>query len=144
MTAGYVGNLAADPELRYSAAGKAWMRARLSVQPYVAGADVQPDAEFYDIVAFGALAETVCEVARKGSRLVVTGRLEDDTWTGRDGMERTSQKIVCDGIGLDLRFAGSGATRTSPAPAPAPTSASTGITALVGPAVEQAFAEMPF
>jgi single-strand DNA-binding protein len=143
-TTGLVGNLAADPELRFSNAGKAWMKARISVKPYVAGADVQPDAEFYDVVAFGTLAEHVCETCSKGDRLVVSGRLESETWTGRAGTERTTEKLIADAIGLDLRFAGSGATRTSPAPAPTPPPASTGITALVGPAVEHDYAEMPF
>jgi single stranded DNA-binding protein len=143
-TVGFVGNLTDDPILQFGKSGTAWMRARISVQPYVKGQAEKPEPEFFDLVCFGTLAENVCEVARKGDRLVVRGRLESETWTGRDGMERTSQKIVCDGIGLDLRFAGSGATRSTPTLAPTPTPASTGITALVGPAVEHDYAEMPF
>ena len=72
---------------------------RLSVKPYVAGVDVQPEAEFYDLVAFGSLAENVAETCGKGDRLVVTGKIEDETWVGRDGVERTTTKLVADGIG---------------------------------------------
>lgn len=141
-TTGLVGNLTDDPILQFGKSGTAWMKARISVKPYVPGAAVQPDAEFFDLVAFGSLAEHVCETCNKGDRLVVSGRLEDDTWTGRDGSERTTTKLIADAIGLDLRFAGSGATRTTPTPTPPP--APTGITELVGPAVEHDYAEMPF
>jgi single-stranded DNA-binding protein len=56
------------------------------------------------VVCFGSLAENVCETCHKGSHVVVAGRLEDDTWTGRDGIERVSEKIIADAVGLDLRF----------------------------------------
>lgn len=107
---GLVGNLTEDPELRYSSAGKAWASLKLAVKPYVAGASVQPDPVFYSVVCFGSLAENVSEICHKGSRLVVTGRVEEDVWTGRDGMERTSLKVVADGIGKDLRFGESNKT----------------------------------
>lgn len=151
-TIGYVGNLAADPELRFSKSGTAWMKARLSVQPYVKGADVQPEPVFLDLVAFASLAETVCETCRKGDRLVVSGRLEDDVWTGSDGTERTTTKLIVDGCGLDLRFAGSGATRSTPTPPPtpppAPTPATprpdTTIAGLLGPVATAVTTDMPF
>ena len=91
-TIGMVGNLTADPELHFSAKGTAYATSRISVRPYVAGAEVQPDAEFFDLVCFGGLAENVAEVLRKGSRVVVSGRLETDTWTGQDGVERESRR----------------------------------------------------
>ena len=55
-------------------------------------------------MCFGSLAENVAESCRKGSRVVVAGKLEDETWTGRDGQERTTVKVVADAIGPDLRF----------------------------------------
>lgn len=110
---GMVGNLTEDPELRFSAAGKPWMRTRISVRPYVAGATEQPEVEFFDVVAFGSLAENVAEVLRKGSRVVVTGKMESDTWTGRDGVERETQKIIADAIGPDLRFGTVSITRAT-------------------------------
>jgi single-strand DNA-binding protein len=103
-TTGLVGNLTGDPELRYSAAGKPWTKARLSVQPYDPDAAEKPEPVFYDLVCFGSLAENVATVCRKGDRVAVSGRLEDDTWTGRDGSERVTQRIVAEAIGPDLRF----------------------------------------
>ena len=58
-TAGMVGTLTAEPELKVSSRGTAYVTGRLSVKPYVAGAEVQPEAEFFDLVAFGSLAENV-------------------------------------------------------------------------------------
>jgi len=106
QTVGFVGNIATEPEVRFSAAGKPWMRARLSVKPYLAGAETQPELVFYDLVAFGSLAEHVADTCRKGSRIVVSGRIEDASWTGNDGTEHPGQKIIADAIGLDLRFTG--------------------------------------
>ena len=103
-TVGLVGNLTDDPDLRFSNAGKPWMRGRISVKPYVKGAAEQPEAVFYDVICFGSLAENVAESCHKGSRVVVAGKLEDETWTGRDGQERTTTKLIADAIGPDLRF----------------------------------------
>ncbi len=105
-TVGMVGNLTADPELRFSNAGKPFLRGRISVKPFVPGAAEQPPTEFYDLVCFGTLAENVAESCRKGSRIVVAGNLEYETWTGRDGEEHTTVKVVADAIGPDLRFTG--------------------------------------
>jgi len=111
---GLVGNLAAEPELRFSKAAKAWTSFRLAVKPYVAGADAQPEPEYFEVICFGSLAENVCATLAKGSRVAVVGKLEHETWTGRDGVERVTAKIICDGIGPDLRFAGNRTQRTEP------------------------------
>lgn len=139
-TIGLVGNLVSDPIINYSAAGKPWMRGRLSVKPYVPGAETQPEPEYFDLVAFGSLAENaICELA-KGSRVVVSGRLEEDNWTGRDGVERTGHKIIADALGPDLRFTGTPTTRTTPASKPP----ATGITALVGPPQDKGYSVEAF
>ena len=77
---------------------------RIAVRPWLRGADEQPPAEFVDIVCFGGLAEHAAATVKKGDRIVVTGRLEDDVWTGRDGTERSGSKLLVDALGLDLRF----------------------------------------
>ena len=103
-TIGLVGNLVSDPDLAYSKAGKPWAKARLSVKPYTPGAETQPEPEYFDLVCFGSLAENVTETLGKGARVVVSGRVETETWTGRDGVERESRKFIADAIGPDLRF----------------------------------------
>ena len=43
-------------------------------------------------------------MVHKGSRVVVSGRIEVEIWTGRDGIERESRKFIADAVGPDLRF----------------------------------------
>jgi single-strand DNA-binding protein len=106
---GKVGNLTKDPELKFSANGTAYARAGLAVN--VQGADGNWDqTEFYELTAFQTLAEHLAEL-EKGTRVVVVGRGEIETYTTKDGEERTSKKIVCDGIGPDLRFATAAVTK---------------------------------
>ena len=107
---GLVGNLTDDPELLTSKSGKPWMKARLSVKPFIPGASEQP-TEFYDLVAFGSLAENVAATLHKGDRVVVTGKVEEDRWTGNDGVERATQKVIAEGLGPDLRFRGTKPSR---------------------------------
>jgi single-strand DNA-binding protein len=141
-TTGLVGNLTADPELRTSQAGKPWCTLRLAVKPWLRGADVQPEPTYHDIVAFGLLAEHVAEALHKGDRVVVTGRIEEEPWTGRDGVERVAQKVIADGIGPDLRFAATTPTRpkaTEPTQKPTPT-----LDGLLGPEPARDYQDEPF
>jgi single-strand DNA-binding protein len=103
-SAGLVGTITADPELHFSASGTAWTKFRISVKPFVKGAEVQPDPEYFEVVCFGSLAEHVAEVLSQGDRVAVVGRIESDDWTGKDGVVRSGRKVVADGIGPDLRF----------------------------------------
>jgi single-strand DNA-binding protein len=139
MNTALVGNLTDDPELKFSKAGNPWSSFKLAVTPYVPGE--HPEPVYYSVVCFGSLAENVCESTRKGSRVVVAGRLEDETWTGRDGVERTSQKIVADGIGPDLRFTTATITRTTRRQ---PTEPDTTITGLIGATPARGYSEEPF
>ena len=85
-TVGMVGNLTDDPELRFSLAGKPFLRGRLSVKPYVPGATEQPEAVFYSLVCFGSLAENVaesCHKARGSSWPAISSTRRGPTVTAR-------------------------------------------------------------
>jgi len=103
---GLVGKLGSDPELRFSQNGKAYARAKLGVEIPIVPGDWKGEkrTDWYDVVCFGSLAENICESVKKGDRVVLTGRHETETWTGKDGTERATEKIICDGLGPDLRF----------------------------------------
>ncbi len=118
--AGLVGVLVSDPELRFSASGVAYLRARIGVRPYRPKGEPPTETAFYDLTCFGSLAENVAEGARKGDRLVVAGRIEHSTWTDAAGVEHEQTGIVAEGIGFDMRFATveiHRIQRSSPAPA---------------------------
>jgi single-strand DNA-binding protein len=103
-----VGNLTRDPELRFSAKGTPWATASVAVNHRrrdEAGTWVDEEPEFYSLVAFGETAEHVADSLRKGDRVIVVGRLEDETWTDRNGVERATTKLIADEVGASLRFA---------------------------------------
>jgi single stranded DNA-binding protein len=142
-TTGMVGTLTSDPALRFSNAGKPWTKFRMSVKPWVRGADVQPDPVFYDVVSFGSLAENVAEALSEGDRVTVAGTVETENWTGRDGKVRTGQRILASGIGADLRFSTSpkAVTRSNSVPAPKP---ETELDRIIPPSTEPAFSHESF
>lgn len=99
-----VGNITRGPELLSSKSGQAYARFGLAVTPYVPKGEPEPDTEFYEVVAFGSLAEHVAESLAKSDRVVIVGNGELESWTDRDGNERVTKKILAEGVGPDLRF----------------------------------------
>jgi single-strand DNA-binding protein len=114
-----VGRLTRDPELRFSTSGTAVATFGLAVKPWTPKGEPEAETVFYDVVSFGGLAEHVTECLVKADRVIVTGRGEIERWTSKDGVERTTKKIVADAVGPDLRFTGVGVQRADrPDPSP--------------------------
>ena len=115
------GNLTRDVELRFSAKGTAWATVGLAVNKSKRlddGTYEDLPPEFFDLVSFGQTAENLAESAAKGDRVLAYGKLEEEQWTGKDGAEHTSHKLVCDEVGLSLRYATVRATKVTRAAAP--------------------------
>lgn len=92
-----VGNLGADPEVRYTAGGTAI--ASLSVATSEQWTDKQSGqkqerTEWHRVKLFGRLAEIAGEYLKKGRQVYVEGSLRTDKYTGKDGVERYSTDIV--------------------------------------------------
>ncbi|RDS84447.1 single-stranded DNA-binding protein [Dyella monticola] len=92
-----VGNLGADPEVRYTAGGTAV--ASLSVATSEQWTDKQSGqkqerTEWHRVKLFGRLAEIAGEYLKKGRQVYVEGSLRTDKYTGKDGVERYSTDIV--------------------------------------------------
>ena len=95
-----VGNIAKEPELRFSDSGKAVLNLRVAL-------DIYPKPEepvFMDVVVFGPLAENAAESLGKGSRIIASGEKKPRTWTGRDGVEHNEEELVANALGAELRF----------------------------------------
>lgn len=103
-TVAKIGNVTRPPELNFSKNDKPFAKFGIAVNPYVPKGQEQPPATFYDVVTFGSLAENVCQTVHKGHRVVVIGEGKEETWTGKDGKERTTKTILAEGVGPDLRF----------------------------------------
>ena len=66
---------------------------------------------YFDIVCWGQLAENVAESITKGTRLMVTGRLDQRTWETQEGDKRSKVEIVADEVGPSLRWATASVTK---------------------------------
>ena len=100
-----VGSLTRDPELRFSAAGRASCTFAVAVnRRYQQNGEWQEEVSFLDVIAWGELAENVAASLTKGNRVIVSGRLEQRTWE-KDGEKRSKVQIVADEIGPSLRWA---------------------------------------
>ncbi|TKX76298.1 single-stranded DNA-binding protein, partial [Halorubrum sp. SD626R] len=86
-----IGNLGADPEVRYSPSGAAVTNVRLATTDSWRDkqtGEQQERTEWHRVVFFGKLAEIAGEYLRKGSKIYLEGRLQTRKWQGQDGQDR--------------------------------------------------------
>ena len=103
-----VGNVTRDPELRFTNNGQATASFGLAVNRRWQNRQTQEWEEqvsFFDVVCWREMAENVAESITRGSRIVVTGRLEQRSWETQDGDKRSKIEVVADEIGPSLRWA---------------------------------------
>ena len=88
------GNLARAPELKiYN--GTAVAKCTIAVaRPTIKGKDAETD--FFNVTAFGNTAEFFNNWLSKGSRVIIEGRLQTNSYTDKDGNKRTSTDIIID------------------------------------------------
>ena len=100
------GNLVADPEQRLTTGGRSSMNARIAVtRKWQQNNEWQEATSFFNVVAWGTLAENVAASCTKGMRVVVTGRLEQREYVTKEGDKRSVVEIVADEVGPSLRWA---------------------------------------
>lgn len=92
-----VGRLGGDPEIRYTANGKAVANFNVATSENWKGQDGQRQerTEWHRIVTFGKLAEICGEYLAKGKMVYVEGRIQTRQWDDRDGNKRYTTEIVC-------------------------------------------------
>lgn len=94
-----IGRLTRDPEVRYSQGATPTAVARFSIavnRRFKKEGD--PDADFFNCVAFGKQGEFAEKYLRKGTKVVVVGRLENDNYTNKDGQQVYGNRIVVEEI----------------------------------------------
>ena len=105
----FVGNIVADPELRMSQAGKPWVTFRLACTPRVKDRDSgewgDGETTWVGCKAYSDYAANIDQSLRKGTRVIVQGRLSTRTYTDNSGVERSSLDLEVEAIGPELRFA---------------------------------------
>lgn len=112
-----VGNLTADPELRFTKAGKAVASLNVAVSERVKEGDQWKDGEttYWRCTAWDALAEHVGDSLAKGNRVIVTGPVSSRTYETREGEKRTTYEITADAVGPDLKWATAKVTKAGKA-----------------------------
>lgn len=108
-----VGNLTRDPELRYTSSGRGVASFGLAVsRRFKRGDDWEEQTSFFNVVCWGDLGENIAASLTKGSRAIVTGRLEQRSYDDQDGNKRSIVEIVADEVGPSLRWATATIERT--------------------------------
>lgn len=104
-----VGNLTADPDLRFTPAGVAMAKFTVASTPRVldrtTGEYRDGDPLFLTCTAWRELAEHAAESLRKGTRVIVHGRLRLSRWQTDEGDKRSAYGLDVDEVGPSLRFA---------------------------------------
>jgi len=94
-----VGNLGADPEVRYLPSGDAVANIRLATTDRYkdkASGEMKEATEWHRVSFFGRLAEIVSEYLKKGSSVYLEGRIRTRKWQAQDGTDRYSTEIVAE------------------------------------------------
>lgn len=108
-----VGNVTADPELRYLTSGTALATFSVAVnRRYMKNGEWEEQTSFVDCVAWRDLADNVTDSIAKGDRVLVNGRLEQRRWENSEGENRSKIEVVVDDIGPSLRWATAVVSRT--------------------------------
>ncbi|MGB8862075.1 MAG: single-stranded DNA-binding protein [Ilumatobacteraceae bacterium] len=101
-----VGNLTRDPELRFTAGGKGVASFGVAVgRRFQQNGEWQEKTSFFNVTAWDTLGENVAASLTKGTRVLVTGRLEQREYETKEGEKRNVVEIVADEVGPSLRWA---------------------------------------
>jgi single-strand DNA-binding protein len=119
-----VGNLGADPEVRYLPSGDAVTNIRIATTDTWKdkSGGKQERTEWHRVVFFGRQAEVAGEYLKKGSQVYVEGRIRTNKWQDKDGQDRYTVEIVADRMQmLGRRSGGTEALEQAPETGARPT-----------------------
>jgi len=93
-----IGNICKEPELRYTPAGAAVLNFTLAInRKYKSGEEMKEDVAFVPVVAWQKTAEIINQYCKKGSPLMVEGRLQTRSWE-KDGQKQYKTEVVAEHI----------------------------------------------
>ena len=92
------GNLTKDPEVKYTTSGKAYARAGIAVNRRTKKADGTYETDFFDLCAWDKTAEFMGKYLKKGSRVIIDGRIESDNYKDKTGSMHYGTRIVVENI----------------------------------------------
>jgi single-strand DNA-binding protein len=95
-----IGNVGTDPEMRYTANGNAVTSFRIACSRAYSAPDGErrEETEWFTVVAWNKLAETVSQFLQKGRRAYVEGRLQTRSWEAPDGQRRYRTEVIANTV----------------------------------------------
>ena len=93
-----IGNLTRDPELTETNTGVALCRFSIAVNRNYGSADGERKTDFFNVVAWRGLGETVSRYAKKGNKVAVSGSIELRNYEDSQGVKRTGVDIVAQDV----------------------------------------------
>lgn len=108
------GNAGREPELRFTPSGQPVANFGVAVSRRWQNRQTQEWEEatsWIDVTCWGQLAENVAESVSRGTRVTVTGRLDQRSWETPEGDKRSKVEIVADDVAISLRWATANATK---------------------------------
>ncbi|MGZ4494754.1 MAG: single-stranded DNA-binding protein, partial [Nocardioides sp.] len=112
-----IGNLTADPELRFTPSGAAVANFTVASTPRTFDRQTNEwkdgEAMFLNCSVWRQAAESAAESLQRGMRVIVTGRLKARSYETREGEKRTVFEIEVDEVGPSLRYATAKVTKTT-------------------------------
>lgn len=126
-----MGRLTRDPEVRYSQGASQTAVARFSIAvDRRFKREGEPDADFFNCTAFGKQAEFIERYLHKGTKIVLSGRIQNDNYTNKEGQMVYSVRVMVDEVEFaeskNASSQGGGYTGGSGNAAPAPSGAGDG------------------
>ncbi len=100
-----VGNLARDPEMRYTPGGHAVTSFSVATnRSWVSDGQEREEADFHNVVAWNKLAELCSQLLTKGRKVYIQGRIQTRSWEDQNGVKKYRTEIVAENmIVLDSR-----------------------------------------
>ena len=95
-----IGNVGADPEMRYTADGNAMTSFRVATNRNYTGPDGErrEETEWFSVIAWRKLAEQCSQYLQKGRRVYVEGRLRTRSWDTPDGQRHFRTEVVAERV----------------------------------------------
>jgi single-strand DNA-binding protein len=110
-----MGNVTRDPELRFTSSGQANTTFGVAVNRRWQNRQTnewEEQVSYFNVVCWRELAENVAESLTKGTRIIVTGRIEQRSYETQDKEKRSVFEIIADEVGPSLRWATAQITRS--------------------------------
>jgi single-strand DNA-binding protein len=115
-----IGNLTQDPEFKALPSGSSVSSFSLATNRTWVDkqGQKQETAEYHNVVAYGKQADTISQYLRKGSLILVEGRLQTRSWEAQDGQKKYRTEIIIESFQFGPKGSSGTATPSSPASRP--------------------------